>query len=114
MAALASAQKDAIERLANVTLTCNGAAAERARGAKRATPEFDLVLAVPAAQLEKQRERLIKEIANLDKVIANSEKQLSNEGFLAKAPENVLATLREKLADYKAQRDKSQQALDEL
>jgi len=33
---------------------------------------------------------------------------------LRKAPEKVLATLREKLADYKAQLDKSKEALEEI
>ena len=107
-------QKESIERLANVTLQVATPAAERARGAKRSTPEFDLVLSVPAAQMEKQRDRLVKEIANLEQVIANSEKQLSNEDFLKKAPEKVLATLRDKLADYKAQLDKSKLALEEM
>ena len=64
--------------------------------------------------MEKQRDRLTKEIANLEGVIANSEKQLSNEDFLKKAPEKVLATLRDKLADYKAQLEKSKQALEEM
>jgi valyl-tRNA synthetase len=114
VAELSTSQKESIERLANVTLTTAPASAERARGAKRSTPEFDLVLAVPAAQMEKQRDRLVKEIANLQQVISNSEKQLSNEDFLKKAPEKVLATLREKLADYKAQLEKSKEALEEI
>jgi valyl-tRNA synthetase len=50
----------------------------------------------------------------LSKVITSSEAQLSNESFLAKAPEKVLNTMREKLADYKAQLAKSQEALHEL
>ncbi|MSV31538.1 MAG: hypothetical protein EXQ57_03365, partial [Bryobacterales bacterium] len=62
----------------------------------------------------KQRDRLVKEIANLELVIANSEKQLSNADFLKKAPEKVLATIREKLADYQAQLDKSREALKEI
>ena len=90
------------------------ASAERVKGSKRSTPEFDLVLAVSAAQLDAQRDRLRKEIDQLNKVIASSEAQLSNEAFLAKAPEKVLASMREKLADYRAQRDKSQEALGEL
>jgi valyl-tRNA synthetase len=114
VAALATSQREAIERLANVTLRVAATGEERARGAKRSTPGFDLVLAVPAAQLEKQRERLVKEIANLEQVVANSEKQLSNEDFLKKAPEKVLATLQGKLADYKAQLEKSKSALEEL
>ena len=77
----------------------------------RSTPGFDLLLAVSAGQLDALRSRLEKEIAELDKVIASSERQLSNEDFLKKAPEKVLEGMRSKLADYKAQRGKSQQAI---
>ncbi|MBM3786543.1 MAG: valine--tRNA ligase [Acidobacteria bacterium] len=114
VARLASTQKEAIEKLANVALRVEPGTAQRAKGAKRATPAFDVVLAVPAAQMEKQRERLTKEIASLQQVIANSERQLGNEDFLKKAPEKVLETLRGKLAEYKSQLEKSQQALAEL
>ncbi|MBM3754191.1 MAG: valine--tRNA ligase [Acidobacteria bacterium] len=114
IAALATAQKEAIERLGNVALKIEPSTADRAKGAKRATPAFDIVLAVPAAQLEKQRDRLTKEIGDLEKVIANSQRQLGNEDFVKKAPEKVLATLREKLAGYEAQLEKSRQALAEL
>ena len=114
VSSLAAAQKEAIEKLANLQLTLAPASAERVKGSKRSTPEFDLVLAVSAAQLDAQRDRLRKEIDQLSKVIASSEAQLSNEAFLAKAPEKVLASMREKLADYRAQLAKSQEALGEL
>ena len=57
---------------------------------------------------------LILRPSQLSKVILSSEAQLSNESFLSKAPEKVLSTMREKLADYKAQLAKSQEALHEL
>ena len=114
VASLASAQNEPIQRLANVTLHIAPPTAERTKGAKRSTPEFDLVIAVPAAQLEKQRDRLTKEIANLEQVITNQEKQLTNEDFRKKAPEKVLAMMGEKLADYKAQLEKSRLALAEI
>ena len=110
-ATLAVAQQEAIERLANVKLTVAGIDVARAQGPLRSTPEFDLVLAVPAGKLDALKLRLEKEITDLDKVIANSERQLSNEDFLKKAPEKVLEGMRGKLADYKAQREKSQLAL---
>jgi valyl-tRNA synthetase len=114
MASLAASQKDAIQKLANVSLVLHDATASRAKGAKRSTPEFDLVLAIPAALLEKQRDRLAKEIANLENVIANSDRQLSNEDFLKKVPEKVLTSMREKHAGYIAQLEKSREALAEL
>ena len=44
-----------------------------------------------------------KEIAELEKVVANSVRQLSNEPFLAKAPEKIVAGMRQKQAEYEAQ-----------
>ena len=114
VATLANAQKEAISKLANLSLTLAPASAERAKGSKRSTPEFDLVLAISAAQLDAQRDRLGKEIEQLTKIITSSEAQLSNEAFLAKAPGKVLTSMREKLADYKAQLAKSQEALHEF
>ena len=58
-------------------------------------------LFMPMAQLvdmEKERTRLEKEIANAEKNLAGIEKKLSNEGFLAKAPESVVAGEKEKAA----------------
>ncbi len=114
VATLAASQKEAISKLANLNLTLAPASAERAKGSKRSTPEFDLVLAISAAQLDAQRDRLGKEIEQLTKIITGSEAQLSNEAFLAKAPEKVLTSMREKLADYKAQLAKSHEALNEF
>lgn len=45
----------------------------------------------------------MKEIEQLEKVVANSERQLSNEAFLAKAPEKIVAGMRQKQAEYEAQ-----------
>ena len=56
-----------------------------------------------SSQLKVDRERVAKEIEQLEKVIANSERQLSNEAFLAKAPEKIVAGMRQKQAEYEAQ-----------
>ena len=47
-------------------------------------------------------ERLGKEKKKLESEVARGEKKLGNEGFVAKAPENVIAMEREKLENYKA------------
>ena len=57
------------------------------------------------------REKVAKEIAELEKVIANSERQLSNEAFIAKAPEKIVAGMRQKQAEYEAQLAKLRAAL---
>ena len=58
-----------------------------------------------------QRKRLEKEIEQLDKVIANSQRQLADQEFLARAPEHVVNSIRQKLAEYEAQLEKSRSAL---
>ena len=62
-------------------------------------------------RLLKERERLLKENAELEKVIANSKRQLDNADIIAKMPEKVVATLRAKLAVYEAQLTKNLDAL---
>ena len=66
-------------------------------------PQFDLVLEVPAAQMEAQRARVGKETEQLRKNIASLERQLSDDNFLAKAPAPVVEGMRRKLDDYQAQ-----------
>jgi valyl-tRNA synthetase len=111
-AAVACAQMDAIEKLAGLKLDVRREPAPaEARGVKRSTNEFDLVLEIPLAQVETLRKRLEKEIEQLEKVIASSRRQLSDEKFLARAPEHVVASIRQKLADYEAQLEKSRTAL---
>ncbi len=100
---------DAIERLANVKLELKTGAAPKLEGAVRSSPFFDLQLDMPKAA--PQRERLIKENAELEKVIGNSKRQLDNADAIAKMPEKVVETLRAKLAGYEAQLKKNLDAL---
>ena len=90
-----------------------------ARGLLRSAAAFDLRIdAQPpssnGAVSGDSRARLEKEIANYEKLIANSRRQLSDENFVGKAPEKVVATLRAKLADYEAQLAKSRSLLEGL
>ena len=57
------------------------------------------------------RERLLKDNAELEKVIANSKRQLDNADVIAKMPEKVVDTLRSKLAGYESQLKKNLDAL---
>jgi valyl-tRNA synthetase len=100
---------DAIERLANVKLEVNTSAAPKLEGAVRSSPEFDLLLEMP--KVAPQRERLIKENAELEKVIGNSKRQLDSSDVIAKMPEKVVETLRAKLVAYEAQLKKNLDAL---
>ena len=49
---------------------------------------------------EKERERIEKSKAALEKDMARTAGKLSNQGFLAKAPEDVIAKEKEKLAEF--------------
>ncbi len=57
------------------------------------------------------RARLEKENEGLEKQIANLQRQLNDDNFLAKAPEKIVAGMREKKAGYEAQLAKNRAAL---
>jgi valyl-tRNA synthetase len=97
-----------IEKLAKVKLELRTEAPVQLVGAVRSTPEFDLLLHVPEADTVIQRQRVTKERDQLDKLIANIDRQLSNEKFLQSAPTQVIESLREKRAEYAARLEKLQ------
>ena len=55
-----------------------------------------------------------KELDKIEKEIANGQRQLSNEGFLAKAPAHVVDGLRKRAAELQVLREKANSKLDEL
>ena len=115
--AVAAAYTDAIRRLAKVDFQLQPGQAASLEGAVRSTPDFDLQIALPEAAGENAavlRTRLEKEIAQLQSLIANSARQLENEDFMKKAPEKVVASIREKKAGYEAQLAKSRASLDAI
>ena len=91
-----------ILRLAAVTLDFSSDTAP-AGAATRSTSQFDLVLNVPKTQEDAQRRRLEKEKDQFEKNVASLRRQLSDEKFLGRAPEHVVASMRAKLAEYEAQ-----------
>jgi valyl-tRNA synthetase len=114
-AQIAQRQLEVIQKLTGVNLDIvESAAPSGVQGVKRATTEYDLVLQIPTEQSDVQRKRLEKEIDQLEKVIANSERQLGDEKFLARAPEAVVNSIKGKLAEYKGQLEKSREALGAL
>jgi valyl-tRNA synthetase len=92
--AVAQRNVDAVSRLARVKLEF------------REEEPYRLKLA-----LKVDRSKLEREIAELEKVIANSVRQLSNEGFMAKAPQKITDGMRAKQAEYEAQVAKLRAAL---
>ncbi len=111
---LAGRHIDIVQKLANVQLELRSGPAPRGEGPMRSTAVFDLVLRAPMAQVAAQRKRLEKEIEQLEKVIAGSERQLGDQKFLSRAPAAVVDGIRQKLTDYKAQLVKSRHALESL
>ncbi len=80
-----------------------------AGGLVRSAPDFDLRVDARASELangagtSNSCVRIEKEIASIEKVIGNSQRQLTDETFLSKAPAKVVDTLKSKLADYELQ-----------
>ena len=64
--------------------------------------------------IEAETKRLQKELAKTTEEVARLHKKLSNEKFVANAPEDVVVAEREKLAEYRAAQDKLSQALERL
>lgn len=64
--------------------------------------------------IEQEIARLNKEMEHLNKEVERVEKKLSNEGFMAKAPEKVVAEERAKMNDYSDKRDKVKARIQEL
>jgi valyl-tRNA synthetase len=100
------AHKAEIEALARINLDLSEAAAD--------APAFQMRLKVAASQVEAQRQRLTKDIEQLEKVIANSERQLANDAFTSRAPAAVVESMRAKLEDYRTQVANKRAALGDL
>ena len=76
-----------------------------------------MTLVLPLAgviDLDQERARLQKEISKLDSAIGKIEQKLGNEGFLAKAPPEVVEENREKKRSAEEARNKVQDALNRI
>jgi len=111
---LAGEYTEAIAKLAGIKLKLSSEPAPKQGGAVRSTTQFDLILEVPQAQLDAQRKRLEKELKQLEDNIKNNRRQLSDETFVSRAPENVVTGIRSKLAEYEAQLEKCRAAIASL
>ena len=118
----AEADLAAISTLTKLKLSQQTGKLAEHKGLIRSTPEFDLQLhAEPPAATSQNgapggdaRARILKEVESFERLIENSNRQLSDETFLSKAPEKVVATLRAKLADYQEQLAKNKTLLENL
>jgi valyl-tRNA synthetase len=83
--------------------------------AVRSAPGFDVaVIYERTIDVAVECERLSKELARFEKEVSNADRQLSNEGFLAKAPVNVVEGLRRRAAELGVLIPKTRAALDSL
>jgi valyl-tRNA synthetase len=78
----------------------------------RAKFNFDVAVVNEATiDLPAERERLTKDIAKYEKGLAAAERQLGNEGFLAKAPAHVVEGLKKQEAETRLLLEKALAAL---
>jgi valyl-tRNA synthetase len=81
----------------------------------RSAPGFDVaVIYERTIDVAVECERLKKELARFEKEASNADRQLSNEGFLAKAPASVVEGLRRRAAELGVLIPKTRAALDSL
>ena len=79
---------------------------------KHSTPGFDVaVIYERTIDVAAERERLTKDIAKYEKGLASAERQLGNEGFLAKAPAHVVEGLKKQETETRQLLDKARTAL---
>jgi valyl-tRNA synthetase len=107
--------RGAIERLANVeSMTFVENPLSKVSGA-RSTARFDVhVIYEKKIDIAAERQRLTKELEQMEKEIGNGQRQLSNQQFLAKAPAKVVEGMRARAQELAVLREKAQSKLDEL
>jgi valyl-tRNA synthetase len=108
--------REAIEKLANLSaLKLSESPLTAEGGALRSLPEFTLkISAKDAVDVEAERARLSKEVQKLARELQSLEGQLGNEQFLSKAPEKVVANMRQRKSELALQQAKVTETLANL
>ena len=107
--------RGAVERLGSVESLKFVESALAGSAGVRSTARFDvLVLYEKKVDVAAERERLNKDLEKIEKEIANGQRQLSNEQFLAKAPPKVVEGLRTRAEELKVLKEKTVAQLKEL
>jgi valyl-tRNA synthetase len=105
-----------IENAARVTMTLVERGDNVVQAAK-AVVGADAEVVMPLAGLidvEAEKTRIAREIGKVDKEIGVLEKKLGNEAFVARAPEDVVAEQRGRLADEHTRKQRLTEALESL
>ncbi len=112
--ALAGEHADMLARMARVA-SVEFASEALTGGDTRSTAEFDVAV-VYERQIDvaAERERLAKEIARLEKGLQAAERQLGNEGFVAKAPAHIVEGLQKQAGETRALYEKAKDAMEAL
>jgi valyl-tRNA synthetase len=107
--------RGAVERLATVEkITFVEGSLSKLAGT-RSTARFDVhVVYERKIDVGAECERLKKELERLEKGVSSGQRQLSNEQFLAKAPQNVVENLRKQQQELAVLKDKTVSKLKEL
>jgi valyl-tRNA synthetase len=114
ISALADANADMLARLARVSSVELVPAAPTGNNA-RSTTNFDVsVLYERTIDIPAERERLTKDLAKFTKGLEAADKQLNNEGFVARAPAHIVEGLKKQHAETLALKQKAEAALASL
>jgi valyl-tRNA synthetase len=114
--ALFEKQKTAIETLCNAELTLEGASEKLPEHAATAIAEGVTIL-VPLAGLvdmAKEKERVTRELAKVEKDLTALAKKLGNADFIARAPADVVAKDKERQSELEATKIKLGEALKKM
>ncbi len=111
VSALAKENADMLVRLARVASIETSNPALTGNNA-RSTPDFDVaVMYERQVDVAAERERLTKELTKLNKGLEAAERQLGNEGFVAKAPPHIIEGLKKQTAETRALKQKAEASL---
>jgi valyl-tRNA synthetase len=105
-----------VENAAKVTITLTERGEHVPQSAKAMVgADAEVVMALAGLiDIDAEKGRIAKEIGKVDKEIAGLEKKLANEAFLARAPEDVVAEQRARLADEQTRKQRLHEALASL
>jgi valyl-tRNA synthetase len=107
--------RGAVERLANAESLAFAHGPLANLSNVRSTARFDVrVIYEAKVDVAAECARLKKELERLEKSIANGQRQLGNEGFLAKAPANVVEGLRKQQEELAVMHEKTLGKMKEL
>ncbi len=107
--------QSAIERLAGVESVIFVENSLSQLPGARSTARFDVhVIYEKKIDVAAERQRLSKELEQIEKETTNGQRQLGNEQFLAKAPAKVVEGMRHRQAELEVLREKIRNSLSEL